>query len=88
MYDEQLSQYIEALKAARTKYYSSIISEGAANPNKIFKTINSIIAPTKPPICSSVQECNKFLIDLLNFFSKEHTGKSISSAPCSAIPET
>lgn len=84
MYDGHLSQYAEALKAARTKYYSSIISDGAANPNKIFKTINSLLAPIKSPVCSSVQECNKFL----SFFMEkiENIYKSISLVPCSAVP--
>lgn len=60
MYDDFLCQYAEALKTARTEYYSSVIRDGAANPNKIFKTINKILAPIKPSICSSVQECNTF----------------------------
>lgn len=54
MYDEHLIKYSEALKVARTEYYSQIISDGATNP-KMVKTINKILKQ-KSPICSSVQQ--------------------------------
>lgn len=72
MYDELLSQYTEALKAARTKQYLSIISEGAGNHKKIVKTINRILAPSHQfvPLCRSV---TSFLVSLLKKKMKSYT---------------
>lgn len=84
MYDEQLVQYSEALKMARTEYYSQVISDGTANPNKMFKVINKLLKPTNSLICSSVQQCNKFL----KFFDEniENIYQSISSVSLCASP--
>jgi len=53
IYDEHLVQYSNALKIARTEYYSQIINDGIAKPNKMFKVINKLLKPTNSLICYS-----------------------------------
>jgi len=54
IHDERLVRYSDALKIARTEYYSQIINDGTEIPYKMFKVINKLLKPPNLFICSTV----------------------------------
>uniref|UniRef100_A0A3Q3MWV1 Reverse transcriptase domain-containing protein n=1 Tax=Labrus bergylta TaxID=56723 RepID=A0A3Q3MWV1_9LABR len=45
-YSDYLKQYMEALSAARSTYYSHLIHSGSSNPKALFSTINKLLKPS------------------------------------------
>ncbi|XP_051509940.1 uncharacterized protein LOC127415287 isoform X1 [Myxocyprinus asiaticus] len=79
MFVQHQTDYHNSLNAASKDYYSKIISDGADNPNVLFKILSKIST------CSSVDQCNMFL----NYFigKIENINNSIASVPLSELPQ-
>ena len=54
--------YQDAVKVARTKYFSDLISNNSHNPKILFRSINSVIRPApSPTLDMSPTKCEEFL---------------------------
>ncbi|KAM9790323.1 uncharacterized protein ACBT44_018929 isoform 1-T2 [Syngnathus typhle] len=65
-FEQHISSYRDALLAAKSAYFSSLINNTNRNPRILFSTINKLLQPpvTKPP--SSPALCNSFLVNFNN----------------------
>ncbi|XP_037136575.1 uncharacterized protein LOC119139712 [Syngnathus acus] len=62
-FKQHISSYRDALLAAKSAYFSSLINNTNRNPRILFSTVNKLLQPpaTKPP--SSPTLCNFFLVN-------------------------
>ena len=61
-YTDYLHQYNNALKAARSNYYSQLIHSGSSNPKALFSTISTLLKPCDNATPSfTTSQCNSFL---------------------------
>ncbi len=68
MLQESLNKYQYAVKAARTKYFSDLISRTAHCPKVLFSTINTVLNPV---IVSPIDSISYTCEDFLNFFIRK-----------------
>ncbi len=68
MLQESLNKYQYAVKAARTKYFSDLISRTAHCPKVLFSTINTVLNPV---IVSPIDSISHTCEDFLNFFIRK-----------------
>ena len=84
---EHQKAYCLALKDARARYYSNLISRNTGNSKKLFSTINHLLKPQTPSLTETTAErCNSFI----DFFrSKVNNIRSMlpgSSSPSPSAP--
>lgn len=61
-YSEHLTNYKNALSAARSSYYANVIHISNGNSKVLFSTVNKLLQPPDNfPLCISTDLCNKFL---------------------------
>lgn len=81
-----MCSYRDALTAARSSYFSSIINAPNSNARTLFSTVSKIIQPRRDTTCSSTQLANRFLQyfndKIFNIYS------SLKSKPPSATLST
>ena len=59
---EHQKAYCQALKNARSTFYSNIINRDTGNSKKLFSTINHLLKPQSPSLTeATVERCNSFI---------------------------
>ena len=54
--------YCQALKKARSTFYSNLINQNTGNSKKLFSTINHLLKPPSPSLSeATVERCNSFI---------------------------
>ncbi|KAK5918736.1 hypothetical protein CgunFtcFv8_003473 [Champsocephalus gunnari] len=86
-YTDHLHQYNNALKAARTNYYSQLIHSGSSNPKALFSTISTLLKPCNNATPSfTTAQCNSFLSFFQSKIDSIYRNLTSSTAPLAPPP--
>ncbi|XP_073328899.1 uncharacterized protein [Pagrus major] len=93
IYTDHLSDYKNALTAARSTYYSQLIHSGSNNPKTLFSTINKLLKPCDNTLTSfTVNKCNSFLSSFQSkidtIYNQLSTPPPMSASPPLTPPTT
>ena len=92
LYTEHIQTYRDALNAARSNYYSSLITSSVSRPKTLFRTVDKLLKPPVTACPKTPEQCQAFLHffdDKISqiYHSFNPNAISLSSSPPSLGPQ-